>query len=329
LLSTYGEDAFAFLIDEGSGLGEKFGRVFATPAVAEKGYTDVRVEVTSPGGHSSIPPPHTSIGMLSALMVHFESNPYDVHLSRDTPVYWTVQCLAEHAPLLPSKIKKMVKKSATCDKALKATEKYFFKELDGFRGLTGTTQAIDLIGGGVKTNALPEQAWAVVNHRIATESSLGELQSRDTILLRSLATKFNLSYTAFGISQSDEDAPAYGTLTLSEPFHPGLEPAPVTPTDEEPYQLLSGTIRAAYNAYRSLEGDNISVAPSIMSANTDTRYYWDLTRHIFRYNHYNNGNGSSMSGIHTVNESADVDAFLEMILFFTTLILNADESTAL
>ena len=184
-----------------------------------------------------------------------------------------------------------MKKSITSDKALKATAKYFFKEIDGFRALTGTTQAIDLIGGGVKTNALPEQAWAVVNHRIATErsvflkivlfyvltitmnvvskySSLGELKSRDTTLLQSLATKFNLSYTAFGVSQSDKDAPAYGTLTLSEPFHPGLEPAPVTPIDEEPYQLLSGTIRAAYNAHRSLEGDNISVAPSIMSANT-------------------------------------------------------------
>jgi len=99
-------------------------------------------------------------------------------------------------------------------------------------------------------------------------SSLGALKSRDTALLQSLATQFNLSYTAFGVSQSDEDVPAYGTLALSEPFHPGLEPAPVTPVDEEPYQLMSGTIKAAYNAHRSLEGDNINVAPSIMSANT-------------------------------------------------------------
>ena len=31
----------------------------ATPGIAEKGYIDVRVEVTSPGGHSSVPPQHT------------------------------------------------------------------------------------------------------------------------------------------------------------------------------------------------------------------------------------------------------------------------------
>ncbi len=33
--------------------------------------------------------------------------------------------------------------------------------------LVGTTQAITLISGGVKSNALPERASAVVNHRIA------------------------------------------------------------------------------------------------------------------------------------------------------------------
>lgn len=41
------------------GFGELYGAIFAVPAVAEKGYLDVRVEVSSPGGHSSIPPAHT------------------------------------------------------------------------------------------------------------------------------------------------------------------------------------------------------------------------------------------------------------------------------
>lgn len=165
---------------------------------------------------------------------------------------------------------------------------------------------------------------------------------------------------------SDKDVPVYGSLMLSDAFHDGLEPAPITPTDSEVYQLFSGTIKATYNAQRSLRGDNIVIAPSIMSGNTgklysiqrateywrtavaDTRYYWDLTKHIFRYNHHNQGNSSdALAGVHTVNErkcshyvfghaSANgyildivVDSFLEIILFFTTLILNADESTIL
>lgn len=35
------------------------------------------------------------------------------------------------------------------------------------KNLIGTTQAIDLISGGIKANALPEQAAAIVNHRIS------------------------------------------------------------------------------------------------------------------------------------------------------------------
>jgi len=41
------------------GYSDLSGTVFATPAVAEKGYLDVRVDVLTPGGHSSRPPKHT------------------------------------------------------------------------------------------------------------------------------------------------------------------------------------------------------------------------------------------------------------------------------
>jgi len=47
-------------------------------------------------------------------------------------------------------------------------EKEMFQDLV-LRSLAGTTQAIDMVQGGVKVNALPEQAWALVNHRIAVD----------------------------------------------------------------------------------------------------------------------------------------------------------------
>ena len=168
------------------GFAEQFGGVVATPAVGEKGYIDVRVEVTAPGGHSSVPPPHTvglgtcsdivnrlmsnlqSIGILSALLVHIEANPLEPVLHRATPVYLKAQCLAAHAPDLPSDVRKAIKDSVKSDKALQKAQKVLFENPE-LRVLAATTQAIDLIQGGVKTNALPEQAWAVVNHRIATD----------------------------------------------------------------------------------------------------------------------------------------------------------------
>ena len=46
---------------------------------------------------------------------------------------------------------------------------------------------------GVKSNALPEQAWALVNHRISVSSNIDELKTRDTKLFERLARKFNLT----------------------------------------------------------------------------------------------------------------------------------------
>ena len=40
-------------------MSDAYGATFALPAVGEKGYFDVRIEVATKGGHSSIPPPHT------------------------------------------------------------------------------------------------------------------------------------------------------------------------------------------------------------------------------------------------------------------------------
>ncbi|KIK37885.1 hypothetical protein CY34DRAFT_15390 [Suillus luteus UH-Slu-Lm8-n1] len=328
LLEMFGENGYAMLVDEGSGYGEQFGRVIATPGVSEKGYLDVMINVASPGGHSSLPPLHTSIGILADLLVNIEKNPFEVHLERGSSTYKIAQCLV-HTPDLPASLRRDIIHAEHSELALRRAEHELFKN-PMFKNLVGTTQAIDLIHGGVKVNALPEQAWAVVNHRISTQSSVAATKGRDTELLISLASQFNLSYTAFGARITDADAPAFGTLTLSEAYTHGLEPAPVSPTghDAVPYQLLSGTIRAAYNSHRGLSNDDsLIISPGIMSGNTDTRYYWKLTEHIFRYGHTDGARGGSIiSGVHTVNEAIKISNFVEMIRFFTTLILNVDES---
>jgi acetylornithine deacetylase/succinyl-diaminopimelate desuccinylase-like protein len=35
------------------------GIVFATPSISEKGYLDVKITLSTLGGHSSVPPSHT------------------------------------------------------------------------------------------------------------------------------------------------------------------------------------------------------------------------------------------------------------------------------
>ena len=48
----------------------------------------------------------------------------------------------------------------------------------------------------------------------------------------------------------------------------------------------------------------------------DTRYYWSLTDHIFRYNHHFTGNASiaRARGIHTVNECRNTLVVVIMVL---------------
>lgn len=81
-------------------------------------------------------------------------------------MYHTLQCLAQHASDVPSAVRKTIKDSARSKKALHRLQKYIRDDLV-LSSLVGTTGAVTLIQGGVKSNALPERATAIVNRRIS------------------------------------------------------------------------------------------------------------------------------------------------------------------
>lgn len=165
------------------GFSEKFGTVFAAPGVAEKGYIDIRVAVASPGGHSSVPPSHTAsrapacfypellpeklehrhpscpacrvrIQPSSRQTLQKYISPFLVsaclsHQVLDTVSYDLFKCLAAHSPKMPKDLRKALIQSTESDDALKAAES-ILRQDPTFKALVGTTQAIDLINGGVK-----------------------------------------------------------------------------------------------------------------------------------------------------------------------------------
>lgn len=139
------------------------------PAVAEKGWQDIKIEISTKGGHSSIPPAHTSIGMLADAIVHLENHPQHPHLDRASPFYSLLLCQAEHAPDIPHALKQLLKKSVKSDVALGLVLPLLLEHDEGrlIRSVLSTTQAIDLIRGGVKINALPEHVETSINHRVA------------------------------------------------------------------------------------------------------------------------------------------------------------------
>jgi Gly-Xaa carboxypeptidase len=157
---------------------------------------------------------------------------------------------------------------------------------------------------------------------------VSNVKKHSTDTVKHLADKYNLTFTAFGDTLTDPSVPKYGNLTLSVAFGKSdLEPAPITPTvgpNAGSYKLLSGTIKAAYRAHRqgaarlgldkvngnedgydfTDEFEDVVVSPGMSTGNTDTKYYWDLTEHILRYNHRNAGSleKPATGGVHTVNE---------------------------
>ncbi|KAI0342968.1 carboxypeptidase S [Trametopsis cervina] len=328
LRETYGEDGFALLVDEGGGQTIGENAIVASPAVAEKGSYNMRIEVSTPGGHSSVPPPHTSIGILSSLIAQLEAHPHVPELHRTDTAYAQLECLAAHSPDFPTSLAKLVKKSQHSDKALKKLLDELLRTQPTFLATTATTQAADVIRGGVKVNALPENAYVIVNHRIAGFSSVGALEARVLDVLSPVAAKYNLTVDAFGKIIGDPSSVA--KLTLSDVFKNALEPAPITPTTgSAPYELLSGVIQNVFATSKraAYEGKKVIVAPSILLGNTDTKHYWALTKHIFRYSHLSRQD--SYNGAHTVNEAVRAEGWIEMLRFFTQLILSVDETDVL
>ncbi len=108
---------------------------------------------------------------MSRLLVEYEDNPIHPDLERDTPFYGTIQCVGQYAENLPAQLRALIETSLYSDSALRELEAAL-TAASLFSALIGTTQAITVSQGGVKTNALPEEAWAVVNHRIATQRSV-------------------------------------------------------------------------------------------------------------------------------------------------------------
>jgi Gly-Xaa carboxypeptidase len=75
---------------------------------------------------------------------------------------------------MPASLRDLIFQSSSSDAALEKLVEEIAK-IRLFKSLIATTQAIDIVEGGIKANALPEQALAVVNHRIAVFRSVARL----------------------------------------------------------------------------------------------------------------------------------------------------------
>lgn len=302
LQSQYGPDSISMIIDEGETITSKdtpiseggIGLSFASPAVAEKGYEDIKMSVLTPGGHSSQPPKHTGIGYLALLVAELERNPHEYDIGLDNPYLGFLQCVRD-APTLKKELKKSLikleklqlklknQKGKLNKKDQKKLDKLKVELLDNLEEdeklAFVTSQAVDLISGGVKINALPELSTATINHRISITSSVSKLRSRISSVLLPLTKELNLSLNAFNDSSlsNSVEGKANGLVVLEDAWGSALEPAPFTPLADDdgaiakPFELLSGVIRKNWKEVDDKSGElkSILVAPTLMEGNTE------------------------------------------------------------
>ena len=208
--------------------------------------------------------------MLAAVIKELEANPHVPSINRTGVYYSYLQCAAAHDPGLPTPLRKLIAHSRTSERALRALEAHLLAADRLFPALAGTTQAADVVRGGVKTNALPERAEVIVNHRIDIHSSVAALQERIVRVVAPVAARFGLALDAFGHAHVRSGDASTGVLRIADAFGTALEPAPVTPMGESgPFRLLSGTVIGVLGASpREGYDKKTFIAPSMSTGNT-------------------------------------------------------------
>lgn len=317
LHNRYGDDGIYLIMDEGSvGLQREFDQSFAMVSVAEKGYLDIGINVTSTGGHASTPPDHSTIGIMSEIITEIENHPFSGRVTKENPMFNYLECAAVHAPesSYPSEARKILHKVAQGD--INA-EKQLAQQLDHMRYYFRTSQSVGKINGGVKINAIPEAVTTYVNLRLAVESSVVQVQEHYEKLIKPIVEKHGMLFEGFN---STHDSSEVKKVTLFGVD--ALEPAPVSPLDADQFKILSGTIK---NTLKPLAGDDeLIVTPYLMPANTDTKFFWNVSKNIYRFTPINLV--QSLNRAHTTDEFIRAEEFVREPLFFASLILNSDDA---
>lgn len=329
LEERYGGNGVALIVDEGfGGIVNVFDRRFAMFAVGEKGAVSLQLDVASPGGHSSMPPKHTSIGVLAKLISALEDNADQPALRLGSPKVGELQCYAEYG-----KMGTLFRKSIQSPILWPHVARQLSKRDKLSQAALHTTQAVDLIHGGVKLNALPESATAMINYRIEFTSSVNETVEHTSSVIEPIVKKLGLAYDKLG-SNSDV---LQSVVRLSVIDHSAYEPAPITPTEGPTWELMVGTAKHLWpgaiagptgmmgesassllpllypltnqthphrsqHRHQSVLNSRLYIhAPDADSACANFRQHsWNLTRNIYRFVP---ATIDQVKGFHTINEA--------------------------
>ncbi len=207
----------AYVLDEGmfvtQGILKGIDAPVALIGLAEKGYVTVELVVEAQGGHSSVPPRPTAIGILAHALVRLENHPMPARI--EGPAKALFETLAPEMPFGNKLILSNLWLLSPVAKAVLSGN-------PATDAMLRTTTAPTMLEGSVKENVLPARARAVVNFRILPGDTIASV----------------LDHVNRTISDPRVKASALEGN--------GQEPSPVSPLENPGYRSIERTVRQIF-----------------------------------------------------------------------------------
>ncbi|MBK8517294.1 MAG: M20/M25/M40 family metallo-hydrolase [Saprospiraceae bacterium] len=156
-----------YVLDEGGMIKqdgiEGLKKPIAMVGVAEKGYVTLQLTATGEGGHSSMPPPQTSIGDLAEAIDRLQKHPFPYRL--EGAAAYMLDYLGPEMPF--------ANKMAMANRWLmKPVIISSLSKSNSGSAMLHTTTAPTILDAGLKENVLPIDATAKINFRILPGDSV-------------------------------------------------------------------------------------------------------------------------------------------------------------
>ena len=154
---------FVWNVDGGDPQIQKGKRIARTVQASEKVYASFQLEVTNPGGHSSLPTKENAIYRLAAGLSRLAAYDFPVKLNEITRG-WFAQVATTESAATAKDIRALLAPGSAAALASAAVGRLSATPL--YNAQMRTTCVATMLQGGHAENALPQRATAVVNCRI-------------------------------------------------------------------------------------------------------------------------------------------------------------------
>ena len=211
--------AFCINPDGGAANIRNGRRTFLGMQAAEKMSVTFKLEVTNPGGHSSLPPKENAIYTLAEALTRLAKFDFPVHLFDVTRTGFERRS-AIYQGQLASDMKAVVQDPA--DPAAVAR----LSAIPVYNSQLRTTCVATMLSGGHAQNALPQLAAATVNCRVLPVESQAEVENTLKKVIGDPKVKFSVTSAAKPSPPSFDPGILDSISTTASKFWPGI---PVIP----------------------------------------------------------------------------------------------------